>query len=455
MNLDKCLRTMEGHADEVLGVSWTPDEKWVISVSADRGIQLRDPQTGNAQVLVRGHNNKVAWAASCPVGSFFATGSNDMKVVIWKYGPYDGPAVQVSAVPTAGWFAKIPESLKRPGFGLALSFLPSEMKRFPALIGDEDRDWTADLLHIRLSGDIKYTIPRFWMKSEGLFTCCSSQTVLCIDELQKKAFLYDRTGLIPVLDYSTCLIKSDSIVSDDLMNQLGAVVAPLEDVANGQNDGHPGSDGKVLDLVHPSLWPLVYGRSRILPDKVVSLQNCLEACDSGDILPRPDPREAWLPCDVSTDDQGHAKIGTYINNLHPVGHPEACSVLERFIERSLPAWDIIYRWNSEFRAQRLRTKSARPTCTTPEICGKTEICAPYNRPLEEVEPHRGEPGAGRESERHQLDMAWFDATHPLNIPDATIESEQSGQTDNQESCFFRLTPTLTSHTSPPFRILDR
>lgn len=57
---------------------------------------------------------------------------------------------------------------------------------------------------------------------------------------------------------------SDVIVSFETKIALRSAVAPLEDVSDDQKDWHPGSDGKVLDLVHPSLFPLMYGKSKYL-----------------------------------------------------------------------------------------------------------------------------------------------------------------------------------------------
>jgi hypothetical protein len=81
----------------------------------------------------------------------------------------------------------------------------------------------------------------------------------------------------------------------------------LEHVPEPDHDWHPGSDGKVLDLVHPSLFPLVYGRSRILRDKVVGLHDCIERSGEGETIPLVTAfaNESsfsgdfqWLPCDV-------------------------------------------------------------------------------------------------------------------------------------------------------------
>ncbi|KAJ3480275.1 hypothetical protein NLG97_g8112 [Lecanicillium saksenae] len=106
-----------------------------------------------------------------------------------------------------------------------------------------------------------------------------------IAELRAKADLYQETGLIPVMDYSACAIKSDKLMSSELVDRLKAALAPFEDVPDEAKDWHPGSDGKVLDLVHPSLWPLIYGRSRVLPDKTIGVTDCLKYAGTGYTLP--------------------------------------------------------------------------------------------------------------------------------------------------------------------------
>lgn len=57
--------------------------------------------------------------------------------------------------------------------------------------------------------------------------------------------------------------QSDSLIPPDLRDALKLAVKPLEDVPDAEKDWHPRADGLVLDLVHPSLYPLVYGRSMI------------------------------------------------------------------------------------------------------------------------------------------------------------------------------------------------
>jgi hypothetical protein len=93
--------------------------------------------------------------------------------------------------------------------------------------------------------------------------------------------------VIPVLDAQVCVLKSDNLVSAGLKSRLKKAVAVLEDVPEEQKDWYPGSNKQVLDLVHPSLYPLMYGRSRILPDRTIAVKDCLGSIGGGVIIPRP------------------------------------------------------------------------------------------------------------------------------------------------------------------------
>lgn len=257
-------------------------------------------------------------------------------------------------------------------------------------------------------------------------------------ELLLKADMYEQTGLVPVFDYSACVIKSDTLLEGELISDLIDKVNPLENVPEKAKDWHPGSNGKVLDLVHPSLWPLVYGRSRIMPDEEFGLDDCLSFIGAGELIQRQIDRHTstfwnnrnvaassinfqWLPCNVALSQDGTPKITSYINNLHPVTHKDLYPVIERFIAKSLPAWDLVYRWPKEFRFQRLKAMNAEYTCKVPDICDNDYECRQSSRPLNAGEPPREEdeeddfeyPG----SERGQLDALWFRATHPMDLPD--------------------------------------
>lgn len=103
-----------------------------------------------------------------------------------------------------------------------------------------------------------------------------------IAELRYKAKKFNKTGKIIV--YDSAVVKSDTIVPESTKLALQAAVRKLEDIPAAYKDYHPGSNGQVLDLVHPSLFPLIYGRSRVLPDSLVGLDDCVESCGKGNII---------------------------------------------------------------------------------------------------------------------------------------------------------------------------
>ncbi len=204
----------------------------------------------------------------------------------------------------------------------------------------------------------------------------------CIEELRVKAGIFEKSGMVTA--YDADVVKSDSAVSEELRNALIKSVKPLEDVPPHQKDWHPGSDGKVLDLVHPSLFPLVYGVSRILTDSITSLEDCIERCGEGVVCNVFRDEESsnstsesvsiysiddeydtlvagysdhfqWLPCNVDiSGDRARLvpvsllpyffspmhRITSYINNLHPQHHKDLYSIIEQIIDCSIPLWNI-------------------------------------------------------------------------------------------------------------------
>jgi hypothetical protein len=145
----------------------------------------------------------------------------------------------------------------------------------------------------------------------------------CIDELRYKSSDFRKTGIISAYDGD--VVKSDTTISLSLKDALRSAAAYLEKVPDVHRDWHPGSNEKVLDLVHPSLFPVVYGRTRILHDSVVGLDDCVKRCGEGQTLRVPPKADAhmiftgtdqgywkamkdpysrkfqWLPCDVAFD----------------------------------------------------------------------------------------------------------------------------------------------------------
>ena len=153
-----------------------------------------------------------------------------------------------------------------------------------------------------------------------------------IEELRYKAKIFKETGAVSVLNGD--VVKSDSAVPSSVKASLRDEVKSLENIPEVYRDYHPGSDGKVADLVHPSLFPLVYGQSRVLSDTLIGLDNCVENCGRGDTIAIPPEDETvfidktgfarshyldqnaaspysnkfqWLPCEVEIHDKSGAK----------------------------------------------------------------------------------------------------------------------------------------------------
>ncbi|KFA54266.1 hypothetical protein S40293_07830 [Stachybotrys chartarum IBT 40293] len=205
----------------------------------------------------------------------------------------------------------------------------------------------------RLGSDITY--PR------RLPTLLNRQCMeYCIQELRAKAEYYKKTGLIPTLDASATVVKSDVLVDKQLHEQLQAAFATLQKDQAASPDWHPKTDGKVQNLLHPSMYPLVYGKSRVFQEEVVGVEDAIDRwAGKGTVIrtqPAYDTRGGalldapagnlwsatyqWLPSNVKFQDDGSVRFTSYINNLHPVKYRSIYRVLEKLIEKALPAWDL-------------------------------------------------------------------------------------------------------------------
>ncbi|KAJ5119067.1 hypothetical protein N7448_010775 [Penicillium atrosanguineum] len=186
-----------------------------------------------------------------------------------------------------------------------------------------------------------------------------------IKELQWKAGILEKSGFVEVFDDG--VLKSDSVISSDLKASLKEAVAPLGNVPEDAKDYHPHSDNKVVDLVHPSLFPVIYNRTHVLRDRIIGLDDCLDSIGDGELLPSPSREESiiwpdehspfslqthghshppelstkfqWLPCDVKIAKDGGCRVLSYINNAHPVDHRALYDVVEKILAQVFPLWE--------------------------------------------------------------------------------------------------------------------
>lgn len=124
--------------------------------------------------------------------------------------------------------------------------------------------------------------------------------------------------------------KSGVIVKTIPKNIKNSLLNSIINFANKSViDYHPGSDNKVRDVVHPSLYPL--------------LKNIKKSDKITDYWDRhyEESKYQWLPSEFSIDKDGKCKIESYINNL-PVNENEIYNNIERLFECVLPEFENIW-----------------------------------------------------------------------------------------------------------------
>ncbi|KAL1603742.1 hypothetical protein SLS60_005332 [Paraconiothyrium brasiliense] len=265
--------------------------------------------------------------------------------------------------------------------------------------------------------------------------------IQCLSEMRDYAKMEKELGFIPALDATATVFKSDNIIPTELKEDIRAAVFPLEDVPESAKDWHPDSDEKVLDLVHPSLFPLIYGLSRVLKPQygdvigdsaghwegkggTMSLDDCEQWIGKGSIMPVPEQAATvvsswaglsswrsfqnqhfystkfqWLPCEVAFADDNGVKITSYINNLQPKKHKQLYEVLERVISKTIPMWDATL--------ESAETSPEKPRIDLNEI--------PWIEP--EGERPRGEDEDSDDDDTWELDNEWREENRTLVPPE--------------------------------------
>lgn len=183
-----------------------------------------------------------------------------------------------------------------------------------------------------------------------------------IDELQFKAMIYEITHVVAL--YNGDVTKSDTNLSNTLIHNLKTELKALDFDQDDLKFFHPGPLAHQRDFIAMGLYPLVYGKSRVLPDRVIKLEEALDYAGQGVVIPIPKEtgitREdiAWrvsaradiqvrphsrdyqiLPSDWEFRGDGRWHVSTYINNLHPVKHRSIYKLIEEAFNCIIPQWN--------------------------------------------------------------------------------------------------------------------
>ncbi|THV48560.1 hypothetical protein BGAL_0241g00170 [Botrytis galanthina] len=180
----------------------------------------------------------------------------------------------------------------------------------------------------------------------------------CLAELRDKARLFRTTNRVLALDAGGCVSKSDTLVSKALMRELNMTIEELRAQFDKNDVQNSCRDKQVVNLVDPSLFPLVYGKTKVLLEGgKVGLDDFSNSYGRGITteIPQVHPKGIyddeklcrwstnyqWLPCEVEFDGTSDTsvRITSYINNLHPIKNKGLYSMIEQLIQLVIEPWN--------------------------------------------------------------------------------------------------------------------
>ncbi|KAJ5770862.1 uncharacterized protein N7511_002913 [Penicillium nucicola] len=220
------------------------------------------------------------------------------------------------------------------------------------------------------------TLEEWHRHAVSVFDLDESSWQWCVKELRDKASDFKRTGYVAVFDADSRVIKSQ--VHDDLLKELQESMSSLfsesksvSSTASG-DPNESGSESPVRDVIDPLMYPLIYGQTRVLadagkvdmerpeswrssqpqispiPEKPARLHDemHLEERKARDFMDSRYVGKRWsnafqcLPCEVSLNEQGGARITSYVNGVHPKER-RIYTALEGLISTAIQPWNEI------------------------------------------------------------------------------------------------------------------
>lgn len=132
------------------------------------------------------------------------------------------------------------------------------------------------------------------------------------------------------------IVFSDEAIDEKTAESFASAVTEFEKVT--PKDYHPGSNNLVVDLVHPSLFHLQYGRTKMVKEgalRVVEYEEEVGNFKKTDFLPL--KRFQWLPAELCLDRKSKTfSFTSYINNLHPLKFPDLYSRIAAVFNEVIP-----------------------------------------------------------------------------------------------------------------------
>ncbi|KAJ3280927.1 hypothetical protein HDU79_011256, partial [Rhizoclosmatium sp. JEL0117] len=134
------------------------------------------------------------------------------------------------------------------------------------------------------------------------------------------------------------VLISDNVVPIQTISHLARYAAAIEYESLKKNKWHEGSDEKVLDLIHPSDYCLVYRRS-LKRGKLTQLIGSEPFQYTGITYGDVSEKFQWLPSEFKVNQDGGVEIRSYINNLNRRKHPEVQDAIKSIFESMVPMFE--------------------------------------------------------------------------------------------------------------------
>ncbi|XP_026462747.1 protein HIRA homolog, partial [Ctenocephalides felis] len=90
---ENCSATLQIHQGDILDLSWSPGDRWLMSCSVDNTIIIWDTTTFTVKEQLSGHTGMVKGVVWDPVGKYLASQSDDKSVRVWRTSDWMQEAV--------------------------------------------------------------------------------------------------------------------------------------------------------------------------------------------------------------------------------------------------------------------------------------------------------------------------------------------------------------------------
>ena len=147
--------------------------------------------------------------------------------------------------------------------------------------------------------------------------------------IDKQIEKFQKKNILPFLKSGIIVKKVNNKIKEDLLKNIN-IFSSKKNV-----DYHPGSNNKVLDIVHPSLYPFINSN--------------IKKPNDFDFWNRDYEYSIyqWLPSEFKIDKFGKCKIESYINNL-PITETVLYENIEKLFEIILPEFENIWSYSNTF-----------------------------------------------------------------------------------------------------------